>query len=48
MTITANLNLPKDINAYIYSNQPMHYIIDKFIGIIIDIDTLQQSIASYR
>jgi hypothetical protein len=40
MTVTATLNLPKDINTYVYSSQPIYYIIDKFIGIIIDINAL--------
>jgi hypothetical protein len=40
MTVTANLNPLKDINTYIYSSQPIYYIIDKFIGIIININAL--------
>jgi hypothetical protein len=41
MTITANLDPPEDINAYIYSSQPIHYMTDEFIGIIIDIGASQ-------
>jgi len=55
MTVTVNLNLPiinlnlpKDTNACVYSSQPMRYITDEFIGIIINIGTSQRSIVGYR